>query len=70
MCVGCLLRLSWFSRTQKCVTTLSTAEAEHAALADVLKESAVISEASLAVRAIPSTVRTVEIDALHASVRE
>ncbi|CAB1112502.1 unnamed protein product [Ectocarpus sp. CCAP 1310/34] len=35
MCVGGCI--SWFSRTQKCVT-LSTTEAEYASLADVMKE--------------------------------
>ena len=35
MCGGA--RVSWFSRTQKCVT-LSTTEAEYVALADVIKE--------------------------------
>ena len=41
---GCV---SWFSRTQKCVT-LSTAEAEYVALADAIKEGSVVFEAGLA----------------------
>ena len=35
MCEGACVR--WFSRTQKCVT-LSTSEAEYAALGDTVKE--------------------------------
>ena len=41
---GCV---SWFSRTQKCVT-LSTTEAEYVALADVIKEVFFVFEAGLA----------------------
>ena len=39
---GCI---SWFSRTQKCVT-LSTTEAEYVSLADGCDEGGVVSEAS------------------------